>query len=81
MLLIILSKNADVIHVGVALEGRDKWAYLEAGSMAVDLHLRQDHLGGAIKGLAAMGAQVFLRQDSASQKCYNITGKLFALTV
>lgn len=43
--------------------------------MAVDLHLRQDHLGSAIKGLAALGAQVFLMQDSASHKCYNITGK------
>lgn len=37
--------------------------------MTVDLHLRQDHLGSAVKGLAALGAQVFLMQDSASQKC------------
>lgn len=40
--------------------------------MTVDLHVSQDHLGSAIEGLAALGAQVFIMQDSASQKCYRI---------
>lgn len=46
------------------LKSRNKCTDFKAGSMTVDLHLRQDHLGSAIKGLAALGAQVFLMHDS-----------------
>lgn len=54
--------------LGFATEQRNNGAHFKAGSMTVDLHLRQDHLGTAVEGLAALGAQVFLLQDSASQK-------------
>ena len=50
-------------------------AHFKAGGVTVDLHLRQNHLGIAIKGLVALGAQVFFMEDSASQKRLNITGK------
>lgn len=43
------------------------YAHFEAGSMAVDLHLRQDHLGAAIKWLTALGAQVLLMHDSVAE--------------
>lgn len=64
----IVSSSVQCIYLvnlgSFVLKRRGKCADFKAGSMTVDLHLRQDHLGSAIEGLAALGAQVFLMHDS-----------------
>ena len=42
--------------------------YLEAGGMAVDVHVLQDHLGVRTHTLSAVGAQVFLQHSPGQEE-------------